>query len=54
MAGYKDRVLRLFSDGQLQAMVDSKQFCGVEAVADAVDYMLSAQAIGKVVVKMVQ
>jgi NADPH-dependent curcumin reductase CurA len=42
----------LHQDGKLEAWVDSRQFQGIEKVCDAVEYMLSGQAIGKVVVSL--
>ena len=51
----KRAVFDLYATGKLQAWVDGSDgdsFVGVEAVADAVDYMLTGQAVGKVVVKM--
>ena len=39
--------------GELVALVDEKRsFEGLESVADAVEYMLSGQAVGKVVVRI--
>ena len=46
----KKRLFDRFYDGTIKALVDGKNFAGVEAVPDAVDYMLTGQAIGKVVV----
>lgn len=50
----KMRILRLFADGKLKSFVDkgSKKFHGLDSVSDAVEYMLTGKAIGKVVVKI--
>lgn len=51
----KDRILQLYQDGKLQSFVDSGSYQfhgGLASVADAVEYMLSGTAIGKVVVKI--
>lgn len=50
MNAYRQRLFDLYEEGQLQAWVDERQFHGVEEVADAIEYMLSGQALGKVVV----
>ena len=50
MNAYRQRLFDLYEKGQLQAWVDERQFHGVEQVSDAVEYMLSGQAVGKVVV----
>ena len=47
----RDRLLNLFYTGQLQVSVDPKSFQGIEAIPDAVDYLLSGQNCGKVVVQ---
>ena len=53
VAGCKDRVLALHAEGKLVSLVDgAREFHGVSEVAEAVDYMLSGAAIGKVVVKI--
>lgn len=53
VAGCKQRVLDLHASGRLVALVDeSRTFKGLESVADAVDYMLSGVAVGKVVVQV--
>ena len=49
----KSRLFKRYYAHEICALVDtSKQFAGVEQVCDAVDFMLSGQAIGKVVVGM--
>mmetsp|Transcript_1839 Transcript_1839/g.5813 ORF Transcript_1839/g.5813 Transcript_1839/m.5813 type:complete len:374 (+) Transcript_1839:136-1257(+) len=53
VAGCKQRVLDLHASGQLVALVDEKRtFAGLESVADAIEYMLSGEAVGKVVVRI--
>lgn len=47
----KKKTLDLYQAGKLRAVVDSNVFCGIESVPDAIDYMLSGVALGKVVVK---
>ncbi len=42
----------LHAQGKLQAWVDEREFVGVESVVDAIEYMLTGEAIGKVVVRM--
>jgi len=46
-------VLDLHASGELVALVDGKRsFDGLESVADAIEYMLSGEAVGKVVVRL--
>jgi len=53
VAGCKQRVLDLHASGELVALVDGKRsFDGLESVADAIEYMLSGEAVGKVVVRI--
>ena len=53
VAGCKQRVLDLHASGELVALVDEKRaFEGLESVPDAIEYMLSGEAIGKVVVRL--
>ena len=53
VAGCKQRVLDLHASGDLKALVDDKRtFEGLENVSDAIEYMLSGEAVGKVVVKI--
>lgn len=53
VAGCKQRVLDLHANGVLVALVDEKRtFEGLESVADAIEYMLSGEAVGKVVVRI--
>ncbi len=46
----KQRLFDLYYDGKLEAWVDPAQFKGVAAVTDAMEFMLSGQALGKVVI----
>ena len=41
-----------YYSGAVQAWVDAKAFVGLEAVADATEYMLSGESMGKVVVDL--
>jgi len=53
VAGCKQRVLDLHASGELVALVDEKRtFAGLESVSDAIEYMLSGEAVGKVVVRI--
>uniref|UniRef100_A0A7S0LKP0 Enoyl reductase (ER) domain-containing protein n=1 Tax=Coccolithus braarudii TaxID=221442 RepID=A0A7S0LKP0_9EUKA len=53
VAGCKERVLDLYASGELKALVDEKHtFQGLESVSDAIEYMLSGEAVGKVVVQV--
>lgn len=47
----RDRLLDLFYADKLKVMVDPTVFRGMESIADAVEYLLSGQNCGKVVVK---
>jgi NADPH-dependent curcumin reductase CurA len=47
---FRRQLFDLYEEGKLQAWVDSRRFHGVEQVSDAIDYMLTGQAVGKVVV----
>ncbi|MBE9125141.1 MULTISPECIES: zinc-binding dehydrogenase [unclassified Coleofasciculus] len=47
----RDRILDLFYTGKLQVAVDSTEFKGIESVTAAVEYLLSGQNCGKVVVR---
>ncbi|GAP96268.1 zinc-binding dehydrogenase [Leptolyngbya sp. NIES-2104] len=47
----RDRLLDLFYAGRLKVIVDPTVFQGVESIPDAVEYLLSGQNCGKVVVK---
>lgn len=40
------------ASGELKALVDVKEFHGLESVVDAIEYMLTGAAIGKVVVRL--
>ncbi|KAK9867130.1 hypothetical protein WJX84_009160, partial [Apatococcus fuscideae] len=46
----KQRLFDLYYSGKLEAWVDPAKFHGVGAVTDAMDFMLSGQALGKVVI----
>ena len=49
----KDNLFKRYYSGQIRALIDdSKSFHGVEQVCDAIDFMLSGKALGKVVVDM--
>ena len=50
--GAKQRLFDRYHNGTIKALIDKKAFHGVEAVPDAVEYMLTGQAIGKVVVDL--
>ena len=50
MNALRQRLYDLYQKGELQAWVDEKQFHGVEQVSDAIEYMLSGQALGKLIV----
>lgn len=47
----RDRLLALFAQGKLQVAVDPTPFQGIEAIPEAVRYLLSGQNCGKVVVQ---
>lgn len=47
----RDRLLNLFAQGQLQVFIDPTQFVGIESIPAAVEYLLSGQSCGKVVVQ---
>lgn len=47
----RDRLLNLFYTDKLQVAVDTTQFQGIESIPDAVEYLLSGQNCGKVVVR---
>jgi NADPH:quinone reductase-like Zn-dependent oxidoreductase len=42
----------LMESGEIRSLVDDKEFRSLQSVLDAQDYMLSGQAIGKVVVSL--
>lgn len=46
-----DRLLNLFYTDKLKVAVDPTQFQGIESIPDAVEYLLSGQNCGKVVVR---
>ncbi|MBD2204603.1 zinc-binding dehydrogenase [Calothrix sp. FACHB-1219] len=46
-----DRLLNLFYTGKLKVAVDATQFQGLESIPEAVQYLLSGQNSGKVVVR---
>ena len=39
-------------NGSVRPLVDERKFCGLQSIPDAVEYMLSGQALGKVVVSL--
>merc|ERR1719424_1869678 len=46
VAGCKQRVLDLHTSGELKALVDDKRtFEGLDSVPDAIEYMLSGEAV---------
>ena len=47
---FRQQLFDLHEEGKLQAWVDERRFHGVEQVSDAIEYMLSGQAVGKVIV----
>ena len=47
----RDRLLDLYYNHQLQVSVDPKKFQGIESIPSAVNYLLSGQNCGKVVVQ---
>lgn len=47
----RDRLLNLFYTNKIRVNVDPTQFQGIESIPDAVEYLLSGQNCGKVVVK---
>lgn len=42
----------LYQQGIIMPLIDPVEFIGVESIPDAMDYMLSGQALGKVVVRL--
>ena len=48
----KEWLFEQYYAGSIKAWVDPKPFKGLDSVADATDYMLSGQSIGKVVVDL--
>ncbi|MBN3907710.1 MAG: zinc-binding dehydrogenase [Nostoc sp. NMS1] len=51
MAEARDRLLNLFYTDKLKVAVDPTRFQGIESIPDAVEYLLSGQNCGKVVVR---
>jgi len=49
---HTSKVQEMLEDGRITSVVDKREFVGVDTVADAVEYMLSGAALGKVVVRM--
>lgn len=47
----RDRLLDLFYAGKIKVAVDKTEFRGIESIVDAVEYLLSGQNCGKVVVR---
>lgn len=50
-ADARDRLLDLFYSGELKVAIDPTQFNGIESIPAAVEYLLSGQNCGKVVVR---
>jgi hypothetical protein len=48
----KAKTFNMYQNGELVAVVDERNFHGLESVVDAIDYMLSGDALGKVVVSL--
>ncbi len=51
IAEARDRILNLFYTDKLKVAVDQRQFQGIESIPDAVEYLLTGQNCGKVVVR---
>jgi NADPH-dependent curcumin reductase CurA len=51
MAEARDRLLNLFYTDKLKVAVDPTRFQGIESIPEAVEYLLSGQNCGKVVVR---
>jgi NADPH-dependent curcumin reductase CurA len=47
-----NRILDWYESGKLKVKLEHRQFKGIEAIFDAIDYQLSGQSIGKVVVAL--
>ncbi|ELS01339.1 putative NADP-dependent oxidoreductase [Xenococcus sp. PCC 7305] len=47
----RDRLLEMFSTGKIRVAIDPSEFQGLESIPAAVNYLLSGQNCGKVVVK---
>jgi NADPH-dependent curcumin reductase CurA len=52
MAEARDRLLNLFYTNKLKVSVDPSHFNGIESIPEAVEYLLSGQNYGKVVVRL--
>jgi 2-desacetyl-2-hydroxyethyl bacteriochlorophyllide A dehydrogenase len=50
-ASARDRLLNLFYNDRLRVAIDPRKFNGIESISDAVEYLLSGQNCGKVVVR---
>ena len=48
-----EEAVAMVEHGELECIVDPRRFSGVEAAVEAVKYMLSGQALGKVVLSFV-
>jgi len=48
----RSKTFELYEQGALRAVVDEHTFPSLERTVDAVDFMLSGQALGKVVVSI--
>ena len=49
---HSDKLVKLVTEGKLVSQVDSKQFSGLEQVADAIDWMYQGKNVGKVIVNI--
>lgn len=47
----RDRLLKMLSTGQIRVAINPKKFQGIESIPAAVEYLLSGQNCGKVVIK---
>ncbi|MEL6528218.1 MAG: zinc-binding dehydrogenase, partial [Chloroflexota bacterium] len=48
------KLLDLMEQGLVEALIDKRSFVGIEQVPDAIAYLMSGEARGKVVVKFVE
>jgi prostaglandin reductase 3 len=48
----RQKCIDLVQAGEVESLVDDREFRSLESVLDAIDYMLSGEAIGKVVVSL--
>ncbi|CAI5707656.1 hypothetical protein KXD40_008300 [Peronospora effusa] len=47
-----ERLLKLVADGKLNPGVDLTEFCGLESIPEAIDYMYARKNIGKLIIKL--